>query len=64
VEPGGFAVRAGFVDALASVGDDRATSAPAPATTPKKSFTSSKSLVAASFLVLSISWKSSRYSRP
>ncbi|MEV0781071.1 hypothetical protein [Streptomyces sp. NPDC050428] len=59
VQPGGFAVCTGLVDTPAAVGNDQGeTSAPAPATTPKESFTRSKSVFASSFAVLSISLKS------
>jgi hypothetical protein len=60
VQPGGLAVSAGFVDALAPVGQDQSDGAPAPATTPKESFTKSKSVFASSFVVRSIPWKSRR----
>ncbi|WP_199813207.1 hypothetical protein [Streptomyces aureocirculatus] len=63
VQPGGFAVGAGLVDALAAVGDDQDDERAGPATTPKESFTRSKSVFASSFVVRSISWKSSRATR-
>ncbi|MFF1405151.1 hypothetical protein [Streptomyces sp. NPDC058294] len=64
MQPGGFPVGAGLVDALAAVGDDQGDEGPAPATTPKESFTKSKSVLASSFALVSTSWKSSRYTKP